>query len=396
MLPASVRESGGIVTVLIAILLAGTLRSAFIKPLFLIMMMVRFHALAENQPINQDWDDRLASVSDKFGTLGAGFALSPRRMGLWGTAPDHRLKGRERRRTVPCSQEEPMAVAAEPAPQDNSAQIAYWNDRAAVTWTTLQEHLDGMFAPLTARAIDAAAPSPGNRVLDVGCGCGATVLALAGRVGPNGQVLGVDVSGPMAARARERIAAAGMGNANVVVSDASTHRFDPESVDLLFSRFGVMFFADPTAAFANLRRAIRPGGRLLFAAWRPMAENPWFVVPFKAAEHLLPPQPPAEPNAPGPFALADPDRVKRILSAAGWTDISLARQDVPVRLSGPGQIAEAAEFATRVGGLARALVEASPEVKQQAIDAIAKALPGHDSPDGVCLTGSVWFVSAKN
>jgi SAM-dependent methyltransferase len=291
-----------------------------------------------------------------------------------------------------------MAATAD---QDNAAQIAYWNDRAAVTWTAMQDRLDAMFTPLTALALDAAAPAPGERVVDVGCGCGATVLELARRVGPSdggsgGGVLGVDVSGPMAARARDRIAAAGLGTAQVLVSDASTHVFEPGHADLLFSRFGVMFFADPPAAFANLRRAMRVGGRLLFACWRPLTENPWFLVPAQAAAHLLPPAPPMDPDAPGPFAFANPDRVKAILTTAGWVDVELTRQDVPMCLAGPGQIAEAADFATRVGGLARALAEASPELKASVAQAIAAALPRYDGPDGVCLSGSIWLVSARN
>lgn len=284
---------------------------------------------------------------------------------------------------------------ANTAEQDNSAQIEYWNDRAAVTWTALQDRLDAMMTALTIRALDAAAPAAGERVLDVGCGCGATVLELARRVGPNGSVLGADVSQPMAARARQRIATAGLGNAEVLVTDASTHGFEPSDRDLLFSRFGVMFFADPAAAFANLRRAIRPGGRLLFACWRPMAENPWFMVPTQAAAHLLPPTPPGDPDAPGPFAFANPDRVRHILGSAGWSDVTLSRQDVPMRLAGPGQIAEAAEFTTRVGGLARALAEATQEVKASAVEAIARVLADHDSSAGVCLSGSIWLVSAR-
>jgi len=281
------------------------------------------------------------------------------------------------------------------AAQDNTAQIAYWNDRAAVTWTALQDRLDAMFVPLTALALDAAAPASGERVVDVGCGCGATVLELARRVGPDGRVLGVDVSEPMAGRARDRIAASGLGNAQVLVSDASTQPFEPGHADLLFSRFGVMFFADPAAAFANLRRAMRPSGRLLFACWRPMAENTWFSVPAQAAAHLLPPSEPMDPEAPGPFAFASPDRVRRVLGAAGWSDVALTRQDVPMRLAGPGQIQEAAEFATRVGALARALADATPDVKARAADAIAAALPAHDGPAGVCLSGSIWLVSAR-
>lgn len=288
-----------------------------------------------------------------------------------------------------------MAAAAEPPAQDNTAQIAYWNDRAAVTWTALQDRLDAMFVPLTALALEAAEPASGERVVDVGCGCGATVLELARRVGPEGRVLGVDVSEPMAARARDRIAAAGLGNAQVLVSDASTRDFETGGADLLFSRFGVMFFADPAAAFANLRRAVRPGGRLLFACWRPMTENQWFSVPAQAAADLVPPAPPSDPDAPGPFAFANPDRVRRILGTAGWTDVVLKRQDVPMRLAGPGQITEAAEFATRVGSLARALADATPDVKARAADAIAAALPAYDGPAGVCLPGSIWLVSAR-
>jgi ubiquinone/menaquinone biosynthesis C-methylase UbiE len=281
------------------------------------------------------------------------------------------------------------------ADQDNSAQIEYWNDKAAVTWTAMQDRLDAMFAQLTALAIDAAAPAVDQRVVDVGCGCGATVLELARRVGQGGQVLGVDVSAPMAERARQRISAAGFGNAQVLVSDASTHAFAAGQADLLFSRFGVMFFADPAAAFTNLHRALRQGGRLLFATWRPMAENQWFSVPVQAVAPLLPPSPPMEPNAPGPFAFADPDRVRHILSSAGWTDVEFTRRDVPMRLAGPGQVAEAAEFATRVGTLARALADATPDLKAQVTAAVATALAQYDGSEGICLTGSIWLVSAR-
>ena len=281
-------------------------------------------------------------------------------------------------------------------PQDNSAQITYWNEQAAVTWTTLQDRLDAMFAPLTTIVLDAAAPAAGERVIDVGCGCGATVLELARRVGANGRVLGVDVSNPMAERARERIAAAGLGNAEVRVTDASVEAFQPGMADLLFSRFGVMFFADPAGAFANLRRAIRPGGRLQFVAWRPFAENAWFSVPFGAAAGLLPPSEPLDPEAPGPFAFANPDRVRRVLGAAGWSDVGLVRQDIALRLSGPGEVAEAAAFATCIGALARALAEAGPELRGRVTEAVASALRAHDGPEGVRLTGSVWLVSARS
>jgi SAM-dependent methyltransferase len=279
--------------------------------------------------------------------------------------------------------------------QDNTAQIAYWNDRAAITWTALQERLDTQFEPLTTLALDAAAPVAGEHVIDIGCGCGATILALAERVGPAGSVLGLDVSKPMAARARERIAASGLANARVILSDAATHDFGQVGADLLFSRFGVMFFADPIAAFANLHRAMRPGGRLLCVAWRPLAENPWFTVPLTAASSLLPPQPPSDPEAPGPFAFADPDRTRRIFTSAGWKGATFVRQDVPIRIAATGQLERATELATRVGGLARILADADPDTTARVRKAVADALKTHDGPGGIVLSGSIWLISAR-
>lgn len=284
---------------------------------------------------------------------------------------------------------------ASSAAQDNAAQIAYWNDKAAVTWTTFQERIDALLAPLTAIAVAAAAPADGEHVIDVGCGCGETVLELAHRLGPSGHVLGVDVSEAMSARARERIAAQKLANADVIIADAATYAFPPAAADLLFSRFGVMFFADPSAAFANLRRAMRPGGRLLCMVWRAFAENPWANVPFEAARHLLPPTPPPDPDAAGPFAWAAAERARRILADAGWRDITLARHDVLLRLAGAGQIEAATEFATRVGPLARALAEADRELRLRARQAVANALQPHDRGDGISLSGSVWIVGAR-
>jgi SAM-dependent methyltransferase len=289
-----------------------------------------------------------------------------------------------------------MLRAMTDAPTEgNAAQIAYWNDKAAVTWTVFQTRLDAVFAPLTAIALDAASPAQGERVIDIGCGCGATVLALAHRVGPAGRVLGLDVSEPMAARARERIAAEDLGNATINVSDATTAALEPASTDLWFSRFGVMFFADPPAAFANLRQAVRPGGRLLCAVWRPLAGNTWFTVPLQAAQPLLPPQPPADPHAPGPLAFADPDRVRGILTAAGWHDFNAVGHDVPMYLAGPGQIQEATEFATRVGPVARALGDADPALRAQVHNAVAEALRPHETSEGFVLQGSIWLISAR-
>jgi SAM-dependent methyltransferase len=199
----------------------------------------------------------------------------------------------------------------------------------------------------------------------------------------------------MADRARQRIAAEGFTQAEVVVSDASAHDLSGVRADLLFSRFGVMFFADPTAAFTNLRRAMRPGGRLLFACWRPLADNPWFRLPLEATRDLLPPQPPQDPHAPGPYAFADADRVGRILRDAGWHDVGAVRHDVPMRLAGPGETDTATAFATRVGPLGRLLAEVEPAVADRARHAVKEVLRAHDGPEGIVLGGSIWLISAK-
>jgi SAM-dependent methyltransferase len=154
------------------------------------------------------------------------------------------------------------------------AQIAYWNDATAANWVALEERIDPVLAPLSTLALEAAAPEPGERALDIGSGCGGTVLELAGRVGPTGHVLGIDVSVPMSALARERIEAARLANADILVADATTYGFASGDRDLLFSRLGVMFFADPAAALTNLRRATRAGGRIEWIVWRALAEIP--------------------------------------------------------------------------------------------------------------------------
>ena len=276
----------------------------------------------------------------------------------------------------------------------NAAQIAYWNDRAAQTWTVFQERLDRAFAGLTARALAKAAVQPGERVLDIGCGCGDTTLALARAAGPGGRVLGVDVSGPMAARARERIAAAGLGQATVVVDDAAAHPFRPDA-DLLFSRFGVMFFDEPAAAFANLRRAMRPGGRLAFCCWRPLADNPWFSVPLAAARPLLPPEPPSDPLVPGPFAFADPGRVRAVLEEAGWTDVAVEPGDTPIQMAAPGKLDDAVTMAMGVGALARAAMEAPDALRTKLEEVVRAALAPLDGPEGFRLPGAVWLVTAR-
>ena len=273
----------------------------------------------------------------------------------------------------------------------NAAQVAYWNETAGRTWADLQDRIDRQIRPLGLAAMERLAPASGEQVLDVGCGCGDTSLELARRVGPEGGVLGLDISAPMLEVARGRAEAAGARNLAFHEADAQTAAL-PGGSDAVFSRFGVMFFADPTAAFANLRSALRPGGRLGFVCWRPLAENLWMRLPAETAAGLVPPAPPPEPGAPGPFAFADPDRVRRILAEAGFTGIDLTPHDEAIGgLDLEGTVA----MSFRVGPLGAILRERpdlAPLLRERVREAVSPWLRG----DAVYMPSATWLVSAQN
>lgn len=275
----------------------------------------------------------------------------------------------------------------------NAAQRDYWSTSpGAEAWTSLHRDLDLQFVPLTAAALEVLAPGPGEKILDVGCGCGDTALRIAARVAPGGSVTGLDISAAMLAVARQRAAAQGVAGVDFVEADAQTHAFAEGAYDAVFSRFGVMFFADPVAAFANLCRALRAGGRLAFLCWRDPADNPFMTAPLEAALHLFPePPPPADPLAPGPFAFADPARVEGILKDAGFAAIALAPLDLP---AGGHPLDRALHLALSVGPLSRLLRE-QPDLREQAREAVRAALAAHDGPDGVRLRTATWLVSAR-
>ncbi len=274
-------------------------------------------------------------------------------------------------------------------PAQNADQIAYWNDAAGQTWADLQDDLDRQIEPLGRAVLDALALKPGERVLDIGCGCGESTLALAGQVGPTGAVLGVDISQPMLAVGRAR--AAGAPQVAYQEADAQVYPFEPASFEAAHSRFGVMFFVDPAAAFANLRAALKPGGRLAFLCWRSPAENPIMTLPAQAAQKHLPPMEPPVPGAPGPFAFADRDRVEAILRTAGFADISIVPQDMP----GGGNTVEAAlGLALRVGPLGRVLRE-HPHLRDVVVDDITAAFAARAVDGRVALPSATWIVTAR-
>ena len=286
-------------------------------------------------------------------------------------------------------------MTADATTTPNADQVAYWNGDNGTKWARLQARLDALFVPISEAAVAAAAAKPGEAVLDIGCGCGATVLALAAAVGPGGSVTGVDISAPMLEVARRRLIEADAAHVDVVLADAATEPFPAGTVDLVFSRFGVMFFDAPAEAFTNIRRALKPGGRLLFACWRPFKGNPWFHVPYKAAVPHLPEQEKPDPEAPGPFSFAEPARVERILGLAGFSEIDVKPFDAMLTLGGPGDVADALNLATEVGPAARALGTGSPEQRATAERAIAEALKALDGAEGIRLGAQCWFVSAR-
>lgn len=272
----------------------------------------------------------------------------------------------------------------------HAQQIAYWNGPGATPWVTRQKRMDAGLAPVADAAITLAAVQPGERVLDIGCGSGATSMSLAGRVGPTGHVTGLDVSGPMIELARKR--SVGIGNLDWMLADAATHDFPPGSTDLLFSRFGVMFFGDPVSAFTNLRRALRPGGRLVFACWRPLNENPWMLLPLQAVQTLVPPLPRPGPDEPGPFAFGNPERVRHILTTAGFSPPRFLRFDLAMVL-GSG-LEDAAEQATTFGAPSRALQGQPEAVVQAARTAVRTVLEPYLESERVALPGAVWLVES--
>jgi SAM-dependent methyltransferase len=272
--------------------------------------------------------------------------------------------------------------------QANADQKKFWNGAVGARWVEFQADMDRNLTDANAGVLALAAARPGERVLDIGCGAGQATHLLAKAVGANGAVTGVDISVPLL----DAAIAAGGANETFIEADAAFHAFKPE-YDLVCSRFGVMFFDDPPAAFANIRKALKPGGRLAFVCWRPALENQWVTVPAVAAKDLLPPSPPADPLAPGPFAFADPQRVKTILSGAGFQDVAVTKLDGHMNL---GADADHAAFQmTNIGPLSRALGEADDATRERVRLAVKAALEAIRSNGTIKPAIACWLVSAN-
>ena len=269
-------------------------------------------------------------------------------------------------------------------------QASYWNTTGGQAWVDLQGLMDGLNKPIADILIERAFPGAGRRVLDVGCGAGGTTLAMASRLGPEGLCLGLDISGPLLEMARRRAAAEGVASARFVQADAQSHDLAGEAFDAVISRYGVMFFSDFDAAFANLRRGTRPGGTLTFVCWRSPADNPLATAPLEAAAPFLPPLPASDPDAPGRWAFANPDRVQGILQRSGWRDIEIAPLDTPTPLA----VEDAMTLSLRMGALGAALQHQTDNVRAEVRDAVAESLEPFTRDGVVQMTAACWLVTA--
>lgn len=275
----------------------------------------------------------------------------------------------------------------------NEEMIRHWNEQSGPRWVRLHPRLDAQIASLWKPLLDEV--GEGEAVLDVGCGCATTTLEIAERVGPEGHVTGIDVARPMLEHAEHRAREQGAGNIRFVEADAQIHALPDQTFDRVFSRFGVMFFEDPVAAFSNVRRSMRRGARLGFICWQGMEKNDWMRVPFAAIKDCIDVPPPPAPGSPGPFAFGDRNRLLEILSGAGFSGVEIESQERPVTIGGLRGLDEAVEFTQSMGMIASLLEKAGPAVAPRVRSALRSAYEQHHTPEGVQLASASWLVRAQ-
>jgi SAM-dependent methyltransferase len=266
-------------------------------------------------------------------------------------------------------------------------QAALWNGQMGQTWVEMARVTDQLFEPLTAPLLEAAAGGA-SALLDVGCGAGFTTLALARQLGPEARTVGADISEPLLNAARDRAVAAGVP-IDFVFGDAQTFEFEPATFDLIVSRLGVMFFADPVAAFANLRVAATDSARLRFVCWQDPAENPFMTLTARATKGLLD-LPARIPNTPGPYGLADAERTRGILTDAGWSGVEARPFDATCAMPA----GELMTFLTRIGPLREALAEADAELREKVLEAVRAAAEPYVEGDRASFVAALWIVDA--
>lgn len=273
----------------------------------------------------------------------------------------------------------------------NLDQAEFWTRSAGPAWVTYQDQMDTLLAPVLDLLIDRAQLTSGMRVLDIGCGTGASLAQLAQAVGSAGHVTGLDISETMLHQAHDRLGF--IPHVQLALADAQTHIFE-QPFDIIFSRFGMMFFDDNAAAFANLRTALAAGGRMIFAAWGPPRDNPWFVEAAAAAAEVLGPVPKVDRSLPGPFAFEDADRVLKIMQAAGLQDVGA--EALPLCLTPHGTLQDTAELCCHIGPADHALqyheadAERHKEVRAALVDQFAK----YDGPNGMRVPAMINLFTA--
>ena len=277
---------------------------------------------------------------------------------------------------------------------DNATQVEFWNGETGHNWVTHDALMEAMLQPLGECVMDTLAPQPGEHALDIGCGCGHTSLSLAGRVGAEGSVTGIDISAPMLAVASHF--AAEHSSIQFVEADAQTHAFEPERYDMVFSRFGVMFFEDPVAAFANIRSALRASGRLAFCCWQPRAVNPFMTVPAMAALELLPAPPEVPPRTPGPFAFEEADFVTAVLTSARFENVAVTPLQKPLTFGRGLSLPNIVERLVQIGPIAQMVRDAPEDLQQPVRDKVVDAIkPFYSEDKGMTLDGQFWQVTAR-